>query len=95
MKFIFKYEINLKQPYPGGDIYELSLPCKAKILSVGSQKKNYIHVWAIIDMNQPDQEIRKIMVKGTGRELKQSSEDRHFLGTVFDAGFVWHIFEIA
>ena len=83
MKTIYKYPLNAT-----GDqfihIYE-----GHEILHVGIQNDE-ICLWALVDVEKPL--IKRIIhIFGTGHDC--ASQLQHYLGTVFQGPFVWHLFE--
>lgn len=68
------------------------MPKYAKILHVDCQESYKIHLWALIDTDDPEIE-RFFMIRGTGETIEDYKQERKFLGTVVDnsAGLVWHI----
>jgi hypothetical protein len=74
----------------------LELPRGAQILSVGNQKDQLV-LWALIDVECSELEIRHFLIVGTGHELRLFGKFLgKFLGTVLfhDAALVFHVFEI-
>lgn len=86
---IFKYEIALID-LSSDDSINVLIPKHCEIVSVGVQKQHVITLWAIVAVDDKPIE-RKIYVKGTGHSTPP--EPWKFLGSAFDDGFVWHIFE--
>lgn len=87
-KVIFKYELTLK------DKQSVSFPKGAKILSCQAQSLS-VQIWAIVDPEETDTEIRRFEIIPTGTQFSDKVE-REFLGTVQLAGgaLIYHIFEI-
>ena len=73
-----------------GDIFMLSLPTKAKILSVQMQHNKPV-LWALIDTEQIP-ETRIFKVAGTGHPIMEKIKQH--IGTWQDGPFVWHLFEL-
>lgn len=89
MTRIFKYQV----AGDGFDEWEVEMPVGAKILSAGIQY-NKLMVWAIVNVDAP-MEKRTIGFYGTGSKLPDDfTKDHRHISTVFEGGFVWHIFEI-
>lgn len=93
MKKIFKYQITKELSTTN----EIEMPKDAIIIKVGLQAANTLNqkrltFWAIVN---PDNlmETRTFKVIGTGWEVPEN-EGHYYIDTVFDNGFVWHIFEI-
>lgn len=84
MKTIFKY------PLVMADYQEISIPKGSTILTVNMQKK-HPYLWAEVDKSM-DLECRRFEIFGTGFTLPEGV-DRTYIGTFFDDGFVWHIYE--
>ena len=82
---IFKYRLPLiKEP-------KVQMPDGAEVIHVGMQD-DQITLWAKVDSNA-EMETRNFAIAGTGRPDKRIRDAVH-LGTVFDGGLVWHVFEI-
>lgn len=79
MKTIYKYKLG-----------ELLLPAGAKVLTAGKQNDEF-YIWAEIDTEQTP-EHRTFAVYGTGWDMPE--ENRCYIATVFDNGFVWHVYEV-
>ena len=71
---------------------EVKMPVGAKLLHVGMQGSQ-ITLWAAVD---PEAKLcyREFMMQGTCQEENPVIHDAVHLGTVFDGGYVWHIFEV-
>lgn len=71
---------------------EIQMPVGAKVLHVGMQRST-ITLWAAVDT---DAQVctREFMTQGTGQEKNPRIHDAIHLGTVFDGGYVWHVFEV-
>lgn len=78
MNTIFKYKIG----------EETKLPKNSLILSANVQDGTF-YVWARIDTEEEETEIFRFYVYGTGWETEGNQS---FLNSVFDDGFVWHVF---
>jgi hypothetical protein len=81
---IYKYEI------PVQSTFELVLPRPSIILSVQEQNGK-ICLWALVDSNTKETEIRRIHIVGTGYKFPLTS--LQFIATVQLGVYVWHIFE--
>ena len=69
----------------------IQLPKDAQVLTAAKQGDN-VFVWALVDTtNEP--EPRTFTIIGTGNEIVQNG-NLHHINTIFDNGFVWHIFEV-
>lgn len=80
-----------KFEFPVADTVEIKMPKGARILSVGTQRERHICLWALVDTSAPDV-ARTLYVRGTGHEVVPKIA-QHYLGTVMDGQFVWHVFE--
>ena len=72
------------------DLVHVYMPKGAKVLSVGMQG-SWLTFWALVDPDAKDEQ-RQFRVCGTGHPV-HPSEIGAFIGTVFERGFVWHVFE--
>lgn len=68
---------------------DVTMPLGAKIVQVGSQVRSTVCFWAIVDL-QNESETRRFRVIRTGYEIEGGA----YVGTAFDNGFVWHLFEV-
>jgi hypothetical protein len=87
MKTIYKYTL------PVGDNVAVSLPVGAGILSVHEQREQ-ICMWALVDPNEKETEIRQFRIAGTGHDI---TEDLYqFIGSVhmYSSSLVFHVFEV-
>lgn len=72
---------------------KLSMPKGAEILSVQNQNDT-IHLWALVDLPEPESESRRFVIIGTGQEhVKSKFINLNFLATVQIGILVWHVFE--
>lgn len=85
MKTIYKYNV------PVTDHPVVVLPRGAKILTVGAQQ-NYIYVWALVDSTKKPEVTRQFRLVGTGHPIEK--DNLRFIGTVFVACLVYHLFEV-
>ena len=85
---VFKYRL----PEFNEGSFSLSLPEGAKILTV-QVHQDWPNIWALVSPDNPD-EIRKFLLTGTGREIRE--KDLRYIGTVQekDGEYVWHLFEV-
>lgn len=84
----------LKYPFPLADRVTLEMPCGAEILTVAIQNGLFC-LWARVDVGDPEAMVeisRDFRVFGTGQVWRE--EVYEYVGTVFDGGFVWHVFEV-
>jgi hypothetical protein len=84
MRTIYKYPLNLV------DTQQVKLPKLAECLTVKMQQ-GHPCMWAIVDPAQPT-EIVTVHLVGTGHAVPRKVGALQYLGTVQDAGFVWHFF---
>lgn len=70
---------------------ELIVPRGAELLTVKNQN-NVLYIWYRCDAAEPEVEIRRIYVCGTGRAAPAHDEAR-YLATAFLYDEVWHVFE--
>lgn len=66
------------------------MPMNAEILKVAFVG-NDLFLWALISTNMPFID-KRIAIVGTGQEMKEKT-DFHYIDTVFQGEFVWHVFE--
>ena len=87
MKSIWKF------PVPIDDDIELEMPKGARILSFQSQR-DHPCIWALVDMDTQEKEIRKFRMAGTGHPIEDDS-NYSFVGTaqMMGGNLVWHLFE--
>jgi hypothetical protein len=84
MRTIYKYPLNLT------DTQQIKLPKLAECLTVQMQQ-GHPCMWAIVDPAQPT-EVLTVHLVGTGHPVPSKVGALQYLGTVQDAGFVWHFF---
>jgi hypothetical protein len=83
MRTIYKYRLP-------AEAVTIPLPEGAFIISVHMQEGDP-HIWADVDTSKPLQQ-RRFRVFGTGHPLPAG--DLHFIGTLLDGPFVWHVVEV-
>lgn len=86
MKTVWKFPIVL------GELIEIEMPAEAAILRAGIQDGNYFF-WAFVNTEQP-MCLRRFRILGTGHQLPEGMGLRHYVGTIQDGQFVWHIFSL-
>ena len=88
MHVVYKY------PFCISDVFSLSLPVGAQILSVQLQE-GIPTLWARVNTSLSI-ELREFVVVGTGREIPEVGDDQvlAFIATLQIYGFVWHVFEV-
>lgn len=87
MKTIWKFKLS-------GETCNTLMPIGAKILTVAMQDGSP-HVWALVDPENSSS-TRKIIVVGTGHSIKDYGSRvtlPGYVGTYFDRGLVFHVFE--
>lgn len=89
---IHKYPLNV--PEKPGDArieFHIAMPLDAKILHADVDPIGQLCVWALVDTEIEEKEIRKIRIFGTGRECNLPTSK--YIKSVVQGIFVWHIFE--
>ena len=87
MKAIFKYELRTDG--------KVSMPHKAKILSVQNQRE-VMYLWAMVDTNNEPVDTQ-FYVFGTGHPLPDDIDELEYITTIqmTEGIFVWHVFKDA
>ena len=88
-KTIYKYPLLVI------DYQELSMPIGAEILTIQMQDCN-IYLWALVDINEPNKEMRSIELFGTGHPINcDMGISRNYISTfqLGDGKLVFHAFE--
>lgn len=80
---IFKYQLNIT------DEQSLFVPQGFRPLSVGNQH-GQVTMWAEVKALTPDRYV-KVRIIGTGNMMPNMA-GFHFVGTVFQDPFVWHVY---
>jgi len=85
MKTIYKYLID-----PAFDSFEM--PKGAQVLTVQTQG-NKPHIWALVDVDQKEVEVRKFVTYGTGHLMP--NDPGQYIGTfqLNGGALVFHLFE--
>jgi len=96
MKKIFKYKILFT------DVSEVDMPVDAEILTVDKQGdslensgvENHLFIWAIVDDEEKQTEMRRFRIAGTGYPL--GDFNLKYINTVqiYGGYEIYHIFEI-
>jgi hypothetical protein len=68
------------------------LPAKAKILTIQTQGDT-INLWAQVNPEVQETEVRFIKRLGTGQEFELHQEHT-YISTVQEGPYVWHYFEV-
>jgi hypothetical protein len=84
---MLKYRISSDTSHQVG----VPMPARAAIRAVGLQG-SHIYVWAETQGGDPMTITRTFRVIPTGGDLP---DEGTYLGTVFEQGFVWHVYEVA
>ena len=86
-KVVYKYKLQITKV-----IQEVVLPLGAQILCIKMQNDE-LCMWALVDPDQPYNEVVKIRCAGTGHEI---TEDVEYIDTVmlFDGALVFHFFKV-
>jgi len=88
-KTIYKYLLSVT------DLQEVSLPIGAEILTIQTQGETAC-MWALVDPNEMQKEIRYIEIFGTGHRINcDMGVDRKYISTfqMIDGRLVFHAFE--
>ena len=91
-KAIFKYLLDIQ------DENKISMPKGAEILTCQTQNDKQPCVWAIIDTEQKETEVRHFEILGTGHTANALNEGykRIYISTfqILNGSLVFHLFEI-
>ncbi len=79
--------------YPVKDRERINLPKGAEILEFGFQDE-VLFVWALIDLDEPENEWRYLVLLGTGEHSEELDENYRFINTFRTGRFVLHGFEL-
>lgn len=90
MKTVYKYPLT---PYTS-----LQLPKDAQIIKVDSQHNN-LFLWALIDLEEKEHELREFMTFGTGHPIPDEKFNFKYIGTskIDEVGspiLMFHTFEV-
>lgn len=87
-KVVYKYPLKYK-----GQREPIEMPVGAEIIAIQKQL-GAICVWAIVDMGQPNKEMRYIEIYGTGHPFDNAGP-RKYITTLQEANgsLIWHFFE--
>jgi len=83
---IYKYPLELVRKQ------EIEVPQGSIILSVKSQEKNKLSLWAAVTPDIDVFETYTIITLATGVEIPETYGQLQLLNTVLDGPFVWHVF---
>lgn len=88
-KKIFKYELS-------HDEEEHEFPADSRLLFVGQNPSNPLMpcLWVEVDDTVPATETHRFKIYGTGHEISEPEEERHYIGTAVCQTLVWHVFEV-
>lgn len=85
MKVIYKYPLSDWSA-------TIEMPQGAQVLTAQLQgDKTFI--WALVDTDKPKEE-RTFATIGTGHDAGKYNGELIYINTIFQSGFVWHIFEV-
>ncbi len=94
MKKVYKYTLGF------GDMVRVYLPKNSKILKIDQQHKSLeqdklLYIWALVDVDEKENEVRTFRISGTGHEIDDSL-NLEFITTIstFSDNLIWHIFEV-
>lgn len=90
---IYKYQVRSGRD---GLFEPIPMPVGATVLSVDAQK-DQLYVWAMVDAELVNSELRTFAVYGTGWDIDPvEGKDLKFVGTALMHGglLVWHVFEL-
>ena len=94
---IWKYKLpplNAIEGGQGGGQFEFSIdmPANSKVLHLGKDEYGQWNIWVVVT---PDNVLtpHRFYSVGTGYGTVKRPATQTYLGTVFDRGFVWHVFE--
>lgn len=88
MKTIWKFPIE-------GNVANIQMPLGAKLLAIKSQH-NKLQVWAYVDTEEKNKEVRKIIVFKTGtQDYPEDDQCFHYIDTILidNDATVCHVFE--
>ena len=88
-KRIFKYEL-------AKDKQTFDFPADSRLMKVGSNPAKPLEpcLWVEVDDSLPLTESHIFKVYGTGHEIEEPEEERHYVGTAECGPFAWHVFEV-
>lgn len=88
-KKVFKY------PLPTSN-ETIEFPADARLLRVGQNPADPMLpcLWVEVDDALPATEKHIFKTYGTGHELEEPEEERHYVGTAVCGPFAWHVFEV-
>lgn len=90
MKTIWKYPLGVMGPQ------EKQLPRGASVLTAGIDPRGGICIWAEVDNEEKELEVRRFVVYETGGPMMQRQGFHlHYLNTVVERNrpLVWHVYE--
>ena len=88
MRTIYKYNLLPERTQ------KIELPAGARVLSAGAQGEDIV-IWAMVDLDTKEKEIRSLVVLGTGHQFEgDTAHYLHLINTVqMPDGLVFHVFE--
>lgn len=90
---IYKYPVKTGRD---GLFEPVPMPLGATVLSANAVK-DQLYVWAMVDPNQEQFELRVFAIYGTGWDVDAiEGKDLKFIGTTLMHGgaLIWHVFEL-
>jgi len=90
MKKIWKFPIDPNSVEDKWETIEVEMPYGAKPLHVGS-KDDRVYIWAEVDPDEFRKQSKFFYSIGTGHGAVPP--DSTYFGTVFQDGYVWHIYQ--
>ena len=86
---IYKYDLGPT------DLQFIRLPKGAQLLHVETQHQG-IKLWALVNLNESEEETRNILIKGTGHAIEEPIDLLKHISTFMTADkmFVFHAFEV-
>jgi hypothetical protein len=91
VKTIWKYPVPLPSLAHGAGGASLEVPAFAYLLHVGRDANEQACMWWQVDTDSPTNTPRRFDWIGTGNPVPENADYR---GTVPDAPFVWHLYEV-
>jgi hypothetical protein len=73
---------------------KLRIPAGAELLTVRTDRREELSLYAIVDKDQAEEETRTFAILGTNDAIP--SDDRVYIGSATSGSshFLWHVFEI-
>lgn len=89
VKRIYKYELS-------HDEEEHEFPADSRLLYVGKNPANPLMpcLWVEVEASEPVTEKHRFKIYGTGHDIDEPEDERHYIGTAVCESLVWHVFEV-